>query len=39
MREKEVREMRDKGLSSGTGQNSSEKGLKGQIKSFTLRIF
>ena len=31
MREKEVREIRDEGLNSGTGQNSSEKGLKGQI--------
>ena len=37
MREKEVREMRDEGLNSGTGQNSCEKGLKRSNKTcFTL---
>ena len=34
MREKEVREMRDEGLNSGTGQNSSKKGLKRSNKKF-----
>ena len=34
MREKEVREMRDEGLNSGTGQNSCEKGLKRSNKKF-----